>query len=159
MTSFFDAFVEKARDVADAATKKTGEIVEISKYKLESVKINNEIEELYEQLGSAVYSMVKGGYDNPELIEGLTEDIDELMMNLDALNEKINDMKNVIHCNVCGSRNSVDNFYCAKCGSKLKADFEADQAYEADCECDEECDCCSNAADESTANIDDEPII
>lgn len=136
MTSILDSIFEKAKDVAGVATKKTGEIVEISKYKLESVRINNAIEKLYEKLGSAVYSMVKGGYDNQDLIEGLTEEIDELLMRLDAVNDKISDMKDISRCPACGSKNAGDNYYCVKCGSKLKSDFDSEPDY-ADCE--EEC--------------------
>lgn len=140
MTSLFDTFFEKAKDVADVATKKTGEIVEISKHKLESVKINNEIEKLYQKLGNSVYSMIKGGYDNHELVEGLTEEIDELIMRLEAVNEKINDMKNVNYCTTCGAKNAADNYYCSKCGSRIKSEFksEAEPYDDADDFCDNE---------------------
>lgn len=128
MSSIFDSFFDKAKDVADIASKKTGELVEISKYKIESVKINNEVEKLYQKLGNSVYLMVKGGYDNQELIEGLTEDIDEMLMRLEAVNEKISDMKNVVYCGACGAKNEMENYYCVKCGSRLKKEFESEDA-------------------------------
>lgn len=123
MDTFFEEFCVKAKDIADAAAKKTGELVEISKYKLEATKINSEIKKLYEQLGSSVYSMVKGGYDNQELVNGLAEDIDELFMRLDAVNEKIADLKNAVVCPVCGKNNVKDSMYCTKCGTKLRTEF------------------------------------
>lgn len=142
MTSIFDTFFDKAKDVADAATKKTGELVEMSKYKLESVKINNEIEKIYQRLGASVYSMIKGGYDNQELVEGLTEEIDELLMRLEAVNIKINDMKNVSICSVCGAKNEADNYYCSKCGSRIKTEFTSEPEPEPDCTADPDCDTC-----------------
>lgn len=123
-TSRFDDFVLKAKDIADAATKKTGELYEISKYKYECIKINGEVKKLYEQLGSSVYSMVKGGYDNRELIDSLTEEIDECLDRLREINDIISDMKNVVTCPICGSKNGIENTYCAKCGSKLKTEFQ-----------------------------------
>lgn len=124
MNTFFDEVVEKARIVADAAGKKTGELVELSKYKIDSIRINNDIEKLYRQLGQAVYSMVKGGYDNHDLVEGLTEEIDELLLHLDIINEKLGEMKQLSYCPACGAKNSRENFYCTRCGSRLKNEFE-----------------------------------
>ena len=58
---------DKTKDVANAAGKKTGEIVEISKYKIQVAQINGDIRSQYEKLGNAVYNMVKADYENPEL--------------------------------------------------------------------------------------------
>lgn len=126
MNTIFDDFLFKAKDVADAAAKKTGELCELSKYKLESVKINNEIKSLYEELGSAAYTMVKEEYVNNELILSLAEEIDELMLRLDAVTEKIDEMKKVVRCTACGAKNSPENVYCAHCGARLRSDFSDD---------------------------------
>lgn len=121
--NMFDTFIEKAKDVCDIATKKTGEMVEISKIKLECVKVNGEIKKLYEKLGSTVYSMMKSNYENQEVIDSLVEDIDENLAKLFELNEKLSDLKNVNVCNVCGAKNPEDNYFCAKCGSRVKNEF------------------------------------
>ncbi len=63
----------KAKKVVDAAGKKTGEFVEISKLKLSAMQLNTDIKALYEKLGSAVYSMNKAHYNNAELLDSLTE--------------------------------------------------------------------------------------
>lgn len=124
MNYFFDNFVDKAYGVVDAAAKKTGEVVEISKYKMEAIKINNEIEKLYTQLGRTVYSTIKANYENDDLIDGMTEEIDELLMRLDAVNEKIGEMKKMSRCPACGAKNAQDNYYCARCGERLKSEFD-----------------------------------
>ncbi|MFZ2539860.1 MAG: hypothetical protein WAX04_13340, partial [Oscillospiraceae bacterium] len=59
-----------------------------------------------------------------------TEEIDELLMRLEAVNEKISDMKNIYHCHICGAKNGIDNFYCVKCGSKLKSEFDSGATYD-----------------------------
>ncbi len=139
MAGKFDEFVLKAKDIADAAGKKTNELYEISKSKYECIKLNGEIKKLYEQLGSSVYSMVKGGYDNDELVDSLTEEIDECMEQLRLINEELAQRKNERVCPACAAKNPMDNFYCAKCGTKLKREEKpADPDVEPDCGCGED---------------------
>jgi hypothetical protein len=154
--STFDDFVLKAKDLADAATKKTGEIVEISRYKYECIKINGEIKRLYEQLGSTVYSMKKYGYENEDLVEAITEEIDDCLDRLDEINDMINGMKKTVVCPVCGSKNETYSSFCSKCGTKLGAENCCDGC----CGCgdaseDDDCDCgacgTENPASEDTA--------
>lgn len=130
MNSFWDDICFRAKDVADAAAQKTGELYELSKYKIESVRINNEMKELYAELGEAVYSMMKSGYENRDLLEGLAEEIDELALRLDAVTEKIDEMKKLSTCPACGHKNSPENFYCSRCGTKLASGFDDDYADE-----------------------------
>ena len=68
--SRFDDLLLKAKTVANAAGKKTGELVEVSKLKLEAVQINSDIQKAYERLGSVVYEQEKTGADNNDLIAG-----------------------------------------------------------------------------------------
>jgi len=124
----FDSFMEKAKGAYDVAAKKTGELVEISKIKLECVKVNNEIKRLYEKLGSAVYSMVKANFENQDVIDSITEEIDESLAKLSKLNEKLSDIKNINICSVCGCKNPEDNYYCSKCGTRIKSEFAGYQA-------------------------------
>lgn len=122
--SAFDTFMEKAKDVYDVASKKAGELVEISKLKMECVKVNSEIKKLYEKLGSSVYSMMKANYDNQDVVNGLVEEIDENLEKLSALNQKLSDYKNVAICKTCGAKNPEENYFCSKCGSRIKNEFE-----------------------------------
>ncbi len=145
-TSMFDDFVLKARDICDTASKKTGELYEISKYKYECIKLNGEIRKLYEQLGSSVYSMVKGKYDNNELVDSLTEEIDEHLEELKRINDHIAAMQRVIVCPVCGCKNDMENSFCAKCGSKLK---KGDCCSSGDC-------CCGCGCEDEDAGLADE---
>jgi len=119
-----DNFLGKAKDVYDVATKKTGEFVEVSKLKMESVKINNDIKKLYEKLGNSVYGMMKANYENQDIVNALVEEIDEKLESLSILSAKISDMKNISLCKACGAKNPEDNFYCYKCGARIKTEFE-----------------------------------
>lgn len=89
--------------------------------------------------------MVKGGYENRDLIDSLSEEIDEVMERMRELNNKIADMKKQSVCPVCKTKNPQENFYCAKCGSKIKSEFQAEEPCccpaEVSCDCGCDCDC------------------
>lgn len=126
----------KAKQVANAAGKKTGELVEISKLKLSAMQINSDIKELYEKLGSAVYSMKKANYDNPELVVSLVEEIDEKRVELREVNEKVAVLQKSKECPCCQTKNPQDAFYCQKCGSRLTVT--ASEETQNSCDCAEE---------------------
>lgn len=122
-----DSIIDKAKDVAGAAGKKTGELVEISKYKLQAAQIHGDIRSGYEKLGSAVYSMVKAEYDNPELINSVVEDIDELLSKLEEVEEKIAQLRRVVKCPCCKASNPAESRYCSRCGCKLEQPSKSNQ--------------------------------
>ncbi len=144
-----DQIVGKAKEIYDAAAKKTGDVVEISKLKLDAMKINGEIKELYEKLGEAVYISKKDDIDCTEAVSIISEQIDNLNDKLIDLNAEIADRQNVNYCAECGAKNPIDNTFCGKCGTKVQQDF-SDYSYsqnnaetkaEQDCACGGECEC------------------
>ena len=124
MNNTVDNFMDKARDVADAAGRKTSEIIEVSKLKVQCISINNKIKAVYEKLGSTVYSFKKSDYSNDELVDSMVEEIDELLAELDEVSEKIANIKNVVFCTACGKKNPENAYYCAKCGNRISEEFE-----------------------------------
>ncbi|WP_077533694.1 zinc ribbon domain-containing protein [Massiliimalia massiliensis] len=132
-----DEVFEKAKDAVNIAAKKTEEVVNISKLKLETVKVNNEIKSLYEKLGRSVYqSRGKSGNSNEDTVHSLCEEIDELLSKLDALNKEIAELKNVTVCPGCGQNNPKENVYCSKCGARIKEEvgFDAEVSAEEESE-------------------------
>ena len=125
-----DDVLEKAREAVDVAAKKTGEVVSISKLKLEAVQVNNEIKKLYEKLGRIVYTAQAKQKPNEDAVHSLCEEIDELYDKRAALDQEIADIKNEASCPFCGYKNDKGNTYCAKCGKPLKeaASFDAEVA-------------------------------
>jgi len=118
-TGRLDDILLKAKDVCDIAAKKGGELYAVSKYRYERIRLHGEVKKLYEQLGGAVYAMVKEKYSNDELIASLTEEIDNHLARIKELDALLCEAKNAAACPVCGSQNSPDNRYCARCGAKM----------------------------------------
>lgn len=89
-----DDLMEKAKELADAAGKKTGELYELSKYKYECIRLSNELKKLYEKLGSTVYKQVKtGGSDNEE-IDIITAEIDDRRLRIAEIKDIMAEMTN-----------------------------------------------------------------
>jgi len=109
----------KAKKAAEFAGKKTETVVSISKLKLTAVQINSDIKMLYEKLGTAVYGMQKAGYENPELVADLVEEIDEKRKDLKKVRDRIALLQKAKDCPCCQSKNPKDAYYCQKCGSRL----------------------------------------
>jgi len=132
--SFFDQFLSKAKDVVDVAGQKTGEMVELSKLKLQAVQTNSDIQKAYERLGAIVYEQEKNGTDNSDLIRVCVSEIDSLLISLNEVNDKIADNRNAVRCPNCGANNPEEAIYCSRCGSSLAVKEEpvAEAAVEAE---------------------------
>ena len=117
-------FINTAKELADLAGKKAGEAVEVSKLKINNVKINGEIQKTYEKLGAFVYKFRKSGEENNELIDMCVKEIDELLAALEENEKRINETRHKVKCPDCGALNAIQAVYCMKCGGKLQNEIE-----------------------------------
>lgn len=118
-----DEIKDVAKDFADKAVTKTGEVVEVSKLRLELSKQQGRLRALYQKLGSSVYSMKEKEYEDPDLIDHLCQEIKANLKIQRDLKAKIAGLKKMKVCPVCGSRNPMESVYCNQCGSRMKQDF------------------------------------
>ncbi|MDD3193505.1 MAG: zinc ribbon domain-containing protein [Oscillospiraceae bacterium] len=113
-----------AKGLADLAGKKAGEAVEVSKLKINNIKINGEIQKSYEKLGAFVYKFRKNGEENSALVDMCVKEIDELLAVLEQNEQKINETRHKAKCPDCGTLNDLQAVYCMKCGTKLQHETE-----------------------------------
>lgn len=146
-------FINTAKELADLAGKKAGEAVEVSKLKINNVKINGELQKAYEKLGAFVYKYRKNGEENDELIDMCVKEIDDLQAALEENEQKINETRHKVKCAACGAINDVQAAYCAKCGAKLPQ--ETEEFYvEMDMDPKEPCSCCEQSDGKSDSDTD-----
>lgn len=115
----FDELFNKAKAVANAAGKKTGEMVEVSKLKLQVVQLNSDVDKIYKRIGELTYIQSRNNTDAKREIETAMAEIDKMYQEIEALNIKINDAQQMIKCQNCGAANSVDAIFCSRCGKSL----------------------------------------
>lgn len=115
----FDFLINKAKDVANAAGKVTGEVIETSKLKLQSASLSSDKQKAFEKLGAIVYEAEKTGADCAELVKMCVQEIDELNEKLDDLDGKISEIKQIKKCPNCGSSCPEEAQFCIRCGASL----------------------------------------
>ena len=139
----FNAILGKMRNLANAASKKTEEVVEASKLKLQIVSLNGEISKAYEELGRLIYDAAKKNESIGEEMDAAMAKIDELLEKVAELEGKENEIKKVRTCGNCGASCAADAAFCSRCGVILKVvtPVEAEIVEEPGCDCCCDCDC------------------
>lgn len=119
VVGIFENAILRARDAADKAGKKTGEMVEFSKLKISAAENQKKIDGEYAELGKMVYKAAKDHTDCTEYVNEKAVAIDALFEKQKELEDKINAMRKIKKCEQCGSENTESAEYCCKCGAKL----------------------------------------
>lgn len=107
------------KGAAETAGRKTGEWVEIAKIKLQIADLRREIAAANEGLGRLVYDARQSGEDIEEMVEACVAHIRELYEQMDKLEAKVMEAKNVVRCDECGAFNESVATFCNRCGTKL----------------------------------------
>lgn len=127
----FDDIVDNVKNLVNIAGKKTTEIVDLSKMKLEAINLNSEIRKCFEKLGALVYTAKKNGsIDEAAGLDSYFDEIDALYLKLKELNDRIDGTKDLLRCSVCGSANPRSSVYCSVCGSKLPTEAAVEKTEE-----------------------------
>lgn len=125
---FKEKVEEIGKKVGDTATStyntvadKSGKLIEETKLKIAISDKETDIDEVYEEIGKAVYDQYKAGED-------VGKDFTKLAKKIDKYNEEIKDMKTKIlynkslrECASCGEVIALNSKFCTNCGEKQKA--------------------------------------
>jgi DNA-directed RNA polymerase subunit RPC12/RpoP len=122
MEVVFMAFLENLGKsiggAAQAAAKKSGELVEITKL---NVNINSEedkIQKLYTQIGKTVFEKYAAAGEASDDVREACEAIQVHEQNIKGLREKIAEVKGTKACVGCGAEMEKTQIFCSKCGAK-----------------------------------------
>lgn len=125
----FDIISEKAKQLTDTGIRKADEVIGISKLKLRCIKIDALIKAKYTELGRTMYGMVKNDSSDADRIAQAVMDIDHLYKKMAQCNARIELMKKIVTCPVCGTKNRFSNTYCTACMHKLVSTDEEPEDY------------------------------
>lgn len=116
--AFLENLGKKVGEAAQAAAKKSSELVEITKLNVNIGSEEDKIQKIYTQIGKAVYEKYSAtGVVDTDVTESC-EAIKVHEQNIKALKEKIMEVKSVKQCVSCGTEMDRAQLFCSKCGTK-----------------------------------------
>ncbi|MDD5603111.1 MAG: zinc ribbon domain-containing protein [Eubacteriales bacterium] len=116
--AFFDNLSKKVADTARTAAKKSGDLIEIAKINSNINSEEDKIEKVYLEMGKVIYSAYQKGDESAAKFAAQCEQIKNLEASVAELRRRIQDVKGVKNCTVCGAELEMDVMFCSKCGSK-----------------------------------------
>lgn len=119
MMGKFDELFIKAKELADAAGNKAQEMAELTKLRLQVAQLRSDLDANYLKMGEIVYELKKAKTENEDLITMCIAEIDAQHEELEALEAKMNELKNEAKCPACMASNPKNALYCSRCGTAL----------------------------------------
>lgn len=126
MEEVFDKIREQANKAKDGAVKitktvidKTNNVVNQTKLKLAIAETKEKIEDVYTDIGKAVYEKYLTDGEIADYVSEKCSKIDALSEEAAELSERLSELKENVKCQSCGAYNHSDDVYCSKCGEKL----------------------------------------
>lgn len=116
--AFLENIGKKVGEAAQAAAKKSSELVEITKLNMNVNSEEDKIQKLYTQIGKIVYEKFSSsGEASPEFKDSC-DAIKAHEETIKGLKQKIMEVKNLKACIGCGSELDKNAVFCPKCGTK-----------------------------------------
>lgn len=149
---FIEDFTKNVTKVASKTVKKTEQITETAKLKLNLHLEESKLSKCFEDIGRAYYGIKKNNEDRIPDIASYFVQADEIKMTIQAIKTELAALNNSIICPKCKSEVSENAVFCSVCGLKVEKKTETftcccDEAEE-ECCCDEDCSCGCNEAEE-----------
>ena len=129
MASFLKNVTQKVGEAAQAAAKKSGEMVEIVKLKRDIGGEEDKIQNMFREIGKKVYDNFCANQEAGPEFQEICLNIRTCEENISELKEKINEIGEQKSapaegpaskfCSSCGSTLEAEAKFCPKCGNKL----------------------------------------
>lgn len=120
---FFQKVGEKAKElggIAKEATRKSGELLEVTKLKFDQSKLEKEMENNLAGLGALVYQKYRGVGDVDDEIDRLCQSTARLEDEIKLVSQQIEKLHpKTITCPECKVELPSGGKFCSYCGSKV----------------------------------------
>ncbi len=112
---------DTASSTYNTVADKSGKLIQETKLKISISDKEADIDEIYEEIGKAVYEQYKAGEDVGKDYTKLAKKIDKLNEEIEEMNTKILYNKSLRVCASCGEVIPLASKFCTNCGEKQKA--------------------------------------
>ena len=111
---------EGVTDTCKIVSDKTGDFVKETKDKFNISDKNDEIKELYLEIGKTVYDMYKNGEDVGDVFLKECKKIEKTLKEITQIQKNILYNKGLRDCQNCNETIPLDSKFCEHCGEKQK---------------------------------------
>jgi len=116
--AFFDNLGKKVGEAAQAAAKKSGELVEVTKLNMSIGTEEDKIKRAFEKIGERIFVKFNSGEEVYSDFIADCEEIKAYQNTISSLKQKIMEIKNMKACTGCGADLDRNATFCPKCGTK-----------------------------------------
>ena len=113
----FDDFGKMISDFATTTVKKTKDLTETGKLKLQINSLKTDLDEQYKKLGRLFFE-ADGEMDRGDCPDAFYQ-IESLLQQIEELSGQVNELKNIAVCPNCGTKMELGVSYCSNCGAKM----------------------------------------
>ena len=111
---------DTASNTYNTVADKSGKLIEETKLKISISDKETDIDEIYEEIGKAIYTTYKSGEDVGKDFTKQCKKIDKLNDEINEMNKKILFNKNLSKCENYGETIPLESKFCTNCGEKQK---------------------------------------
>lgn len=129
---------KKLTETAKTVTKKSEDIVEITKLNIAIGNEEDKIKRMFLEAGSDLYKSFLNGKSFGEYFDGKCAEIKEMEEDLAKLREKILKLKGNKECKNCNAIVDIEVNFCPNCGAKVATPVEEAVVEEAPVETEDE---------------------
>ena len=115
----FESIINTVRDVAVSTGQKASDLAARTKVKMDIDAQEKKLAAAFEGIGRLVYDTEKNGTDNTDMLATSYQTVEALQAEIDALRDKLAQMKGALRCAACNTANEFDAEFCKKCGKAL----------------------------------------
>ena len=119
---FVDETANKAKEVLDYAGKKSGELYDLQKLRVNAMSARTRLSKQYEALGRIAYENYRTGDEIGIDFNEIAADITQKTAELKDLEARIAECKGKRVCPVCKATNAKKAVFCNICGQRIVFD-------------------------------------
>ncbi len=116
----FATLKSRIKDTAESAGRIAGDMVELTRMKMQVVQYKGELSKAHEKLGAMIYNMMKVDEEDTSAVNVCIDEIDYILDKIQEAEEKVKELRKVSCCQSCGMEIPVDACFCPKCGAKVE---------------------------------------
>ena len=127
MSDFFEKVKSNAYKTKDEAVKigrqvlgKANNVVGQTKLNFAINDAENKIKDIYAEMGKKIYRNHLSQTQEYDNLEENCAQIDKLFEEINALKDKMAELKDSVKCSNCGAYNKQDSLFCSNCGMPIK---------------------------------------